>query len=140
MLKKLLQTGLIASMVAIAGCASAPGGSSADLVMEEFRVQSDPGIQIYVRNKRPAGMSTFSSAKTVIYVHGATYPAETAFDLRLDGLSWMDYIARQGYDVYLLDVRGYGGSTRPQQMDRPPLESAPFAGTEEAMRDVDAPY
>ena len=109
-----------------------------EIVMEEFRVPSDPGIQVYVRNKRPAGMTQFSAAKTVIYIHGATYPAETAFDLKLDGLSWMDYIARQGYDVYLLDVRGYGGSTRPQQMDRPPLESAPFAGTEEAMRDVDA--
>jgi hypothetical protein len=24
----------------------------------------------------------------------------------LDGLSWMDYIAQQGYDVYLVDVRG----------------------------------
>ena len=138
MLKKLLQTGLIAGMVALAGCASTPGGSSAEIVMEEFRVPSDPGIQVYVRNKRPAGMNTFSGAKTVIYVHGATYPSETAFDLRLDGLSWMDYIARQGYDVYLLDVRGYGGSTRPPQMDRPATESAPFAGTEEAMRDVDA--
>ncbi len=50
----------------------------------------------------------------------------------------MDYIARQGYDVYLLDVRGYGGSTRPVQMSRPAIEGAPFAGTEEAMRDVDA--
>jgi pimeloyl-ACP methyl ester carboxylesterase len=50
----------------------------------------------------------------------------------------MDYIAAKGYDVYLLDVRGYGPSTRPAQMNRPANESAPFAGTEEAMRDVDA--
>ena len=130
----------------LAGCATAPGtsaggsagGPSLPLVTEEFRVPSDPGIQVYVRNKRPAGMTAFSPAKTVIYVHGATYPSETAFDLPLAGMSWMDYIARQGYDVYLLDVRGYGGSTRPAQMDKPPGESAPFAGTEEAMRDVDA--
>ena len=138
MLNKLLQTGLIASVVALAGCATGPGGATTEIVMEEFRVPSDPGIQVYVRNKRPAGMNAFSGAKTVIYVHGATYPSETAFDLRLDGLSWMDYIARQGYDVYLLDVRGYGGSTRPPQMDRPAQESAPFGGTQEAMRDVDA--
>ena len=120
------------------GCASTQGGPSMQISMEEFRVPSDPGIQIYVRNKRPAGMTQFSPAKTVLYVHGATYPASTAFDLQLDGLSWMDYIAQQGYDVYLLDVRGYGHSTRPPQMDQPAGESAPFAGTEEAIRDVDA--
>ena len=106
--------------------------------MEEFRIASDPGIEVYVRNKRPAGVSTFAADKTLIYVHGATYPSETAFDLKLDGLSWMDYIAQRGYDVYLLDVRGYGQSTRPPQMDKPASDSAPFAGTEEAMRDVDA--
>ena len=86
----------------ITGYASTPGLSTAEIVMEEHRVTSDPGIQVYVRNKRPAGMTKFSAAKTVIFVHGATYPAETAFDLRLDGLSWMDYIAQRGYDVYLL--------------------------------------
>ena len=92
------------------GCASLGGGGSS-IVMEEFRVPSDAGIEVYVRNKRPAGMTQFSAAKTVIYVHGATYPSETAFDLQLDGMSWMDYIAKQGYDVYLLDVRGYGKAT-----------------------------
>jgi hypothetical protein len=44
-----------------AGCASITGGSSAGassssplaaVVMEEFRVASDPGIEVYVRNKR----------------------------------------------------------------------------------------
>ena len=60
MLNKLLQTGLIAGVVALAGCATGPGGAPADIVMEEFRVPSDPGIQVYVRNKRPAGMNAFS--------------------------------------------------------------------------------
>lgn len=136
MFKRLLQ--LCGVLVALTGCASTLGTNTADVTMEEFRVPSDPGIQVYVRNKHPAGMKQFSADKTVIFVHGATYPSETAFDLPLDGMSWMDYIARQGYDVYLLDVRGYGRSTRPPQMDKPASENAPFAGTEEAMRDVDA--
>ena len=137
MLYKLMRFLLATTVLALAGCATSPPGT-ANIVTEEFRIPSDPGIQIYVRNKRPAGMTSFSSARTVLYVHGATYPASTAFDLRLDGLSWMDYIAQQGYDVYLLDVRGYGHSTRPPQMDRPAADSPPFAGTQEAMRDVDA--
>ena len=136
--KLLLLCTVVAGVTALAGCAAMTDPSMTPVTMEEFRVTSDPGIQVYVRNKRPAGMTKFSADKTVIYVHGATYPAETAFDLPLGGVSWMDYIARQGYDVYLLDVRGYGGSTRPPQMDKPAAENAPFAGTEEAMRDVDA--
>jgi hypothetical protein len=57
------------------------------LVTEEMMVKtSDPGIEIYVRNKRPADMTSFRPEQTVLYVHGATYPSETAFDLKLDGL------------------------------------------------------
>jgi pimeloyl-ACP methyl ester carboxylesterase len=143
MIKKLLALAFVS--VFIGACSTMPSQSltnnsavATSLTTEEFRVTSEPGIQIYVRNKRPAGVSKFSAEKTVIYIHGATYPAETAFDLKLDGLSWMDYIAQRGYDVYLLDVRGYGASTRPAQMDKPAKDSAPFGGTEEAMRDLDA--
>ena len=98
----------------------------------------DPGITIYVRNKHASGMSHFSPEKTVLFVHGATYPAETSFDLELNGLSWMDYIAQRGYDVYLMDVRGYGRSTRPAEMDEAPEKNAPIADTETAVRDISA--
>ena len=109
------------------------------IVMEEFKVPAkDPGIEIYVRNKRPEGMTQFSADKTVVYVHGATYPSETAFDLRLDGLSWMDHIASRGFDVYLLDLRGYGGSTRPKEMSEPADKNEPIVTTEVARRDVGA--
>ncbi len=43
------------------------------LVTEEFMVPAkDPGIELYVRNKRPADMTQFSADRTVIYVHGST--------------------------------------------------------------------
>ena len=65
------------------------------LVTEEFMIPAaDPGIQLYVRNKCPASLTSFSPSNVVLFVHGATYPAETAFDLQLDGLSWMDYMAQ----------------------------------------------
>ena len=67
-----------------------------------------------------------------------TFPSESTFDLSLDGLSWMDFIARAGYDVYLVDVRGYGGSTRPATMSEPPGRSSPIATLAEAVDDVDA--
>ena len=101
-------------------------------------VPSDDGISVYVRNKRPAELRNFSPEKTILYVHGATYPASTAFDLALGGISWMDYIARAGYDVWLVDVRGYGHSVRPAAMDAPPDAHPPFANTADAVRDVGA--
>src|SRR5215813_1077769 len=107
------------------------------LVTEEMMVKSpDPGIEIYVRNKRPADMSTFRPERTVLYVHGATYPASTAFDLKLDGMSWMDYIATRGYDVYLLDLRGYGNSTRPKEMSEDPNANPPLVRGDTAVKDI----
>ena len=109
----------------------------AKLVMEEFMIPSgDPGISLYVRNKHAEGMKRFRSDRVLLYVHGATYPAETAFDLQLNGLSWMDYIATRGYDVYLVDVRGYGKSTRPPEMDKPAAENEPIVRTQTAVKDV----
>ena len=71
-------------------------------------------------------------------MHGATYPAETAFDLKLNGLSWMDYIAQHGYDVYLVDIRGYSKSTRPPEMDQPAVDNEPIVRTDTAVKDVGA--
>ena len=89
------------------------------LETESYLIASaDPGIQLYIRNKHPAGVTSFAPDRILLYVHDATYPSETAFDLPLSGRSMMDYIAQQGFDVYLVDVRGYGASTRPPEMDQ----------------------
>src|SRR5882672_10087834 len=107
------------------------------LVTEEMMVKTaDPGIEIYVRNKRPTDMTSFRPEQTVLYVHGATYPSETAFDLKLDGLSWMEYIAARGYDVWLLDLRGYGKSTRPSEMADKPEANAPVVTGQTAVKDI----
>ena len=106
---------------------------------EEFMVPAlDPGIDIYVRNKRPADIRASRPQRTVLFVHGATYPAHTTFDLKLDGLSWMDYIGARGYDVYLLDLRGYGKSTRPKEMAEKPDANPPIVRTETAVKDISA--
>ncbi len=109
------------------------------IAMEEFMIPAvDPGIKLYVRNKHPKDLKAVSAEKILLFVHGATYPSETAFDLPLNGLSWMDYIAQHGYDVYLVDVRGYGKSTRPAEMDAPADQNEPIVRTETAVKDVGA--
>lgn len=47
----------------------------------------------------------------------------------------MDYIARRGFDVYLVDLRGYGRSSRPPEMDQPAERNQPIVRTDVAARD-----
>jgi pimeloyl-ACP methyl ester carboxylesterase len=111
----------------------------APLVAEDMMVPSpDAGIQLFVRNKHPADRTDFGPERTVLFVHGATYPADTSFDLKLGGFSWMDYIAERGFDVYLVDLPGYGKSTRPAQMAEPADKNKPLVSTEDAVKNVGA--
>ena len=109
-----------------------------DLITEHLTVSSEPGIEIYVRNKRPASLATFTPERTVLFVHGSTYPAHTGFDLPLGGQSWMEFVASRSYDVYCLDVRGYGRSTRPKAMSEPAQNHPPVARTPDAVKDITA--
>src|SRR6202453_4702723 len=113
--------------------------AAAQLETRSFTIPSvDPGIELYMRNKHPAEMTTFSADRTLLFVHGATYPAETEFDLPIEGVSMMDLFAQNGFDVYLVDVRSYGRSTRPPEMDQPPEANKPIATSEEAGADLGA--
>jgi len=47
----------------------------------------------------------------------------------------MDLIAVRGYDAYLMDIRGYGASTQPREMNVPSVENAPTVSTDAAVCD-----
>jgi pimeloyl-ACP methyl ester carboxylesterase len=115
-----------------AGAQSAP-----QIVTEEHMIPSgDAGIELFLRSKRPEGLAA-RPGRTLLMVHGATYPASTAFDLPLGGgPSWMDYIAGNGFDVWCLDLRGYGRSTRPPEMSQPPEANPPLVRGEQAVQDI----
>jgi pimeloyl-ACP methyl ester carboxylesterase len=122
----------------LSGSHGALAGAS-PIVAEETLVKTqDAGVEIYLKNKHLDGLARRSADKTLIFVHGATYPAETAFDLPIDGVSMMDLFARQGFDVYLVDLHGYGKSPRPSEMDQPPEANKPITDTAEANRDMGA--
>jgi pimeloyl-ACP methyl ester carboxylesterase len=133
-----MKAALLALASALLLCLEFPANAARQkIAMEEFMISAvDPGIKLYVRNKHPQGVKKFTGDRIVLLVHGATYPAETTFDLQLNGVSWVEYIVCHGYDVYLVDVRGYGRSTRPSEMDLPADQNAPIVRTETAVRDV----
>lgn len=78
--------------------------------------------QIYVREVVLAGTalrSTPPADRVVLFIHGAGTPAEVAFDVPYQDYSWMGYLARAGFDVFSMDMTGYGRSTRPAAMNDP---------------------
>ncbi|KVM65529.1 alpha/beta hydrolase [Burkholderia gladioli] len=108
-----------------------------ELVFESLSVETGtPGIDLYVRNKRPASMRSFTAERTIVMVHGATYSSGSLYDVPLNGMSFMDYLAAAGYDVYAFDVRGYGRSARPPEMEQPAEHNPPVAGTDIGVMDL----
>src|ERR1700716_271436 len=137
MINRILQTSMVC-LVASPPAAAAAQATGPKLESTDTMIPSgDAGIQLFVRNKHPAGKES-SPDKILLFVHGATYPAETAFDLPIEGVSMMDLIAARGYDVYLVDVRGYGRSTRPAEMSQPPAANKPIVSTRVAAQDLGA--
>ncbi|GGC48100.1 alpha/beta hydrolase [Chelatococcus reniformis] len=107
------------------------------IVAEDLMIPSDTaGIALHLRRKHLAAVSAFPAERTVLLMHGATYASESLFDVPLGGTSFMDHLAAAGYDVYAVDVRGYGGSTRPPQMAAPPVDHPPLVRTETGVRDL----
>src|SRR5690606_3395629 len=79
-------------------------------------------VQLYVRERVAAGMLARASSfedRVVLFVHGAGTPAEVAFDVPYEDYSWMAHLAAAGYDVFSMDMTGYGRSTRPPAMNDP---------------------
>lgn len=114
-----------------------PAAAAPKILVEEMMVPtSDAGAQAFVRNKRPDGVERFGPDRTVVFVHGATYPASTIFDLPLGGRSWMDDLAERGFDVYSIDLPGYGRATRPKAMSEPAAAGEPFTDTADAVAAV----
>jgi pimeloyl-ACP methyl ester carboxylesterase len=78
--------------------------------------------QIYVRERLRASTVLRAASlanRVVLFIHGGGTPAEVAFDVPYQDYSWMAYLAQGGFDVFAMDVTGYGRSTRPPPMNYP---------------------
>lgn len=59
----------------------------------------------------------FSDKPIVVLAHGSATAGKESFDLQVPGkptYSLMDFLAKEGFDVFALDVRGFGRSTHPE--------------------------
>src|ERR1700722_18246877 len=117
-----------------------PGGraQTPNLGAEDQTVATTvPRLRVFIHNTRPADMKAFRPDRTLLFVHDDTFPAEATFDPKLRGVSWMDYIAGRGFDVYFVDLRGYGKPDRPREMRDPAAANPPLVRGNDAIDDVE---
>jgi pimeloyl-ACP methyl ester carboxylesterase len=72
------------------------------------------GIRLYVWEKY---QGTLSDKPVVILAHGSATAGRESFDLQIPGepsYSLMDYLTKEGFDVFTPDIRGFGRSTHPE--------------------------
>lgn len=72
------------------------------------------GLKVYLWEKYERKFEkTFArSNKIVLLVHGATWSGRPDFDLQIRDYSLMDFLARNGYDAWSIDIHGYGRSEK----------------------------
>lgn len=104
----------------------------------------------FVREKAPVSITAAPGGrapegKVVLMVHGGFWPSSVAFDCPYPGYSWMEALAREGYDVFTLDMTGHGRSALDLQSD--PRNLAPEDRAKlrpgvlaDGDRDASAPY
>jgi len=104
---------------------------------ENFLIPGDePGIELHIRRKHRADLVPFTPATTILLMHGATLPAESLYDVPVGQGAFMDVLVEAGFDVYALNVRGFGASTRPAGMLGAPDAAPPQVRTAVAVRDL----
>jgi pimeloyl-ACP methyl ester carboxylesterase len=108
----------------------------ASIASEDLYIDgSTSGVRLFIRRKRLGHIGQFGEGKTILMVHGASFSGESLFDVPFGGASFMDYFAAKGFDVYSVDVRGYGRSSKPAEMEQPPSANAPLVSTETGVDD-----
>ncbi len=101
------------------------------ITCQDFMIMNkNSKLRLFLRNKRRKKVKSLATDKTVLYVHGTTQPSEAIFDLAISGVSFADYLAQHGYDVWYLNIRGYG------QSEAPKVAKKYFATTDDALCDL----
>lgn len=100
---------------------------------QQFDVPSAPGITLAVTE-----FGQHHGKRPLLLVHGARVSSKASFDLAVPAGSLAADLAARGFDVYTLDVRGYGASTRPAEMSLAPTAGAALVRSSAAVEDIDA--
>lgn len=112
----------------------AAGGGERLLTIERFvpHVSTVPAnrgrlVGLHLREKVLASTLERShpgESRVVLFVHGGYSPSVVAYDLDYRDYSWMEALARAGWDVFAMTHTGYGASPKPMMDDPCNVEAA----------------
>jgi pimeloyl-ACP methyl ester carboxylesterase len=105
----------------------------AEIIRHDFHIAGDNGTTLFVREVRRADVK---NGNPILLVHGARVPGLASFDLNVPNGSLAADLAEHHFFVYIMDIRGYGGSSRPPEMSQPPEQHAPLVRSDVAVRDI----
>jgi len=95
------------------------------------------GLSLFLRYLPPAG-EPHPEGRTVLYVHGGTFPSALSIAHRFDGRSWRDELCAAGFHVWGLDFHGFGRLSDPYpEMDAPAESTSPLGRAEDASRQIE---
>jgi pimeloyl-ACP methyl ester carboxylesterase len=127
MLGKALRRTLLAAALSVLCCHAVLAQTGAILTIDRLvdHVSTVPAIagkhiDLFVRERASEKMVKAGKARpgtVVLFVHGGYSPSTLAFDVPFEDYSWMEYLARAGYDVFGMDMTGYGRSGHPMMDD-----------------------
>jgi pimeloyl-ACP methyl ester carboxylesterase len=102
----------------------------------DARVESEPGIQLHVSEVRASMTEELGSP--VLLIHGGGPGSVPNFDPKVPNYSLAEDIASVGHIVYMMDVRGFGKSTKPAALDSSDSKAPPAVSSGEAVKDISA--
>jgi len=100
-------------------------GTATPVTGEEHWTNKGADVRLALWNKRVADKP--QTAGTILFVHGSSMAARPVFDLDVPGRkdsSGMDWFARRGFDVWCVDMEGYGRSTKDRDNNAPISQGA----------------
>jgi len=105
----------------------------AEIARHDYQVAGEAGVSLFVREIR---RTDAKDGKPILLIHGARAPGVASFDLDVPNGSLAADLAQGGLVVYVMDIRGYGSSTRPPEMSQPPETHAPLVRSDTVVRDI----
>ena len=100
-------------VIVLAPCAIIAADDTPHAIRGEEHYAVRDGLRIYLWEKRKEGSEkAAASGKVALLVHGGTWSGRPDFDLQIRDYSLMDFLARNDYDVWAIDIHGYGHSDK----------------------------